>query len=146
MQYGARYYLNETTYSQNVILQSRIGGSSQNLTGTTKVFMGGDPFYATCHCYLQHLRVYWDYLADSQDKMINLAMIGTEGISLYTFFMRGHSLFLLSFDKATLYQFYFISDPQTNNNQTFIVNSLTNTGDIEKIGFKGKIFSNECWP
>ena len=39
-----------------------------------------------------------------------------------------------------MHRFYFAADPQTNNNQTFIVNSLTNTGDIETIGFKGKVF------
>lgn len=82
MQYGTRYYLNQATYSQNVIFGQRSASSSYQLSGTTKVFLGDDPYYSPCLCYLQYVRIYWDYVADSQDKMVNLAMMNTEGISL----------------------------------------------------------------
>ena len=83
MQYGTRYYLNQAPSSQKVIFQSREISSAYQLSGTTKVFVGGDPYYHTTRGYLQYVRVYWDYVADSQSKMINLARMDIN--SLYTF-------------------------------------------------------------
>ena len=45
-------------------------------------------------------------------------------------------------EKVKLYSFYFASDPQTNNNRTFIVDVLTNTSKTDTIGFKGKALVN----
>ena len=36
-----------------------------------------------------------------------------------------------------LYIFNFASDPQTNNNQTFPITSISNTSQSETIGYKG---------
>ena len=77
---GTRYYLNEATYSENVIFQSRNVGPSHQLTGASKVYLGGDRFYNSCLCHLQYVRMYWNYVADSQDKMINFAMMNADGI------------------------------------------------------------------
>ena len=43
---------------------------------------------------------------------------------------------------AKLYLLYFASDPQTNNNRTFIVDRSMNAGGINTIGFKGEISSH----
>ena len=74
-----RYYLNQTTFCANVIFRSREAMSSYQLSGATKVYLGGDAYYKSCHCYLQYVRIYWDYLADSQDNIINLAMMDADG-------------------------------------------------------------------
>ncbi len=40
------------------------------------VYWGGtDPFYLSCNCYLQYVRLYLDWVADSKDKMIDLALM-----------------------------------------------------------------------
>ena len=53
--------------------------SFYQVSGTTKVFLGGARYFSTCRCYLQYARIYWDYVADSKDKMINLAMMNSGG-------------------------------------------------------------------
>ena len=95
MNYGMRYYLNQTTYSQNAIFGSRSKGPSYQLLSTTKVYLGGDPYFSTCRCYLQYVRMYWNYVADSEDKMINLAMMDARGIFIDHFSMRTYSRFFL---------------------------------------------------
>ena len=52
-------------------------------------------------------------------------------------------VFKLIIRKAKLYRFYFASDPQTNNNRTFIVDASMNAGGINAIGFKGKLSCHE---
>ena len=78
-QFGTRYYLNQTTFSENVIFGSQSVSSFYQISAATKVFLGGDRYFSTCRCYLQYARIYWDYVADSQDKMINLAMMDAHG-------------------------------------------------------------------
>ena len=33
-----------------------------------------------CLCDMKYLRIYWDWIADSEDKMRNLAMMDSNGI------------------------------------------------------------------
>ena len=70
-----RYHLNEETFSESMIFESSSVSSSYQISGTTKVYMGGDHTYSPCLCYLQYLRIYLDYVADSKDNRINLAMM-----------------------------------------------------------------------
>ena len=80
-----RYYLNQETYSQNVIFGNRSVNATYQLLGSTKVYLGGDPILlSNCGCSLQYARMYWNYVADSRDKMINLAMMDNEGINLFS--------------------------------------------------------------
>lgn len=78
-QHGIRYYLNETSHSESVIYQSRNTSASYKVSSTTHVFWGGDGRYSTCNCYLQYLRVYLNWVADSQDQLINLALMDADG-------------------------------------------------------------------
>ena len=83
MHFGARYYLDQASYSENLIFQSRTVNPSYQLSGTARVYLGGDHYFDPCLCYLQYVRIYWEYVADSRDKMINLAMMNSGGINLF---------------------------------------------------------------
>ena len=73
-----------------------------------------------------------DWIADSEDKMLSLAFMNG-GINYYKF----QSLLLHQFYEGKLYLFHFTSDPLINQNQTFIVDTTTNTSNSSAIGFKG---------
>ena len=76
-----RYYLDQNTNSANVIFQERtFNAPGYSLLGSATVYWGGDPNMQRCHCDLQYLRIYWDWIADSEDKMRNLAMMDSNGI------------------------------------------------------------------
>ena len=79
-QHGIRYYLNQASHSDNVIYQSRNSTASYKVSNTTHVFWGGDGKYDDCNCYLQYVRVYLDWVADSRDQLINLALMDDDGI------------------------------------------------------------------
>ena len=78
--FGIRYYLDSVNRKENVVYKSRSVGTCHWLLSSTRVYWGGDGFYNHCFCDLQYLRLYWNYLADSQEKMMNLAMMDTNGI------------------------------------------------------------------
>lgn len=130
-QYGIRYHLNALDSTTPMIFQQRNNGPCYQIGQSTLVTWGGkDSIYNSCHYEMQYLRIYLDWTVDSKEKMINLALMDTKG-----------KLNSNIFEKATLYQFYFASDPQTNNNQTFIVNTLTNTSETNVIGLKVYLLS-----
>ena len=130
-QYAMRHYLDQPSHSNNVIFQSRNNGPCYQLGPSTVVTWGGkDPHGYQSACYLQYLRIYWDYVADSEDKMRNLALMEPGGMFL-------HSEPFSLFGIGKLYRFYFVSDQLINNNQTFTVDRRTNAGEITTVGFKG---------
>ena len=79
--FGIRYYLDTGVRKENVVYKSRSVGTCHEILGTTTVFWGGDGLYNHCFCDMQYLRLYWNYLADSQEKLISLAMMDTNGIN-----------------------------------------------------------------
>ncbi len=76
MQYGMRYYLDQSSYTAYPTFQQRNFGPVYQLSPSAMVSWGGtDTTYSSCNCYLQYVRVYLDWVADSQDKMIDLALM-----------------------------------------------------------------------
>ena len=131
-QFGFRYYL--TTTAQITFRQQTVGGTIYQLNPSATIFWGGkDNYYGNCYCYIQYVRMYWDYLADTQDKLINLALMSPDSKSMMLLYF---ALIILLI--GHLYIFNFASDPQTNNNQTFPITSISNTSQSETIGYKGK--------
>ena len=130
-QYAMRYYLDLPNHSNNVIFQSRNNGPCYQLGPLTISTWGGkDPYHDPSGCYIQYLRMYWDWVADSEEKMQNLALMELDGMLLH------FGLFSL-FGIGILYLFYFASNQLISNNQTFKVDSMTNAGEKSIIGFKG---------
>lgn len=85
-QFGFRYYLDLDGRSDRVIYNTRTIGQTTDLGPSSKVTWGGkDIYYDASTCYLQYLRIYWDYLADSQNHMINLAIMDTDGGGMISF-------------------------------------------------------------
>lgn len=82
-QSGIRYYLDQTSKTSNVIFQKRNTGTLRSLSPSAVVYWGGkDPFLDYCNCWMQYVRVYWDYLADTEEKLINLALMNPSGTIL----------------------------------------------------------------
>ena len=89
-QYAMRYYLDLPNKPNNVIFRSRNNGPCYQLGPSTVITWGGkDTQYYQSVCYLQYLRIYWDWLADSEEKMRNLALMEPDGM----LYMLGHSHF-----------------------------------------------------
>ena len=131
-QYAMKYYLDQSSHSNIVIFRSRNNsGSCYELSPSTVVTWGGKDLHNyQSACYLQYLRIYWDWVADSEDKMRNLALMEPDGMFLH---LEPFSLFGI----GKLYRFYFASAQFISSNQTFKVDSRTNAGEISMIGFKG---------
>ena len=69
-QYAMRYYLDLPNHSNNVIFQSRNNGPCYQLGPLTISTWGGkDPYHDPSGCYIQYLRMCWDCVADSEEKM-----------------------------------------------------------------------------
>ena len=80
-QFGFRYYLLPSTTSAQITYNSRTVSGTYQLIPSAKIFWGGkDNYYGNCYCYQQYVRLYWDYLADTEDKMINLALMSPDSI------------------------------------------------------------------
>ena len=130
-----RYYLDQTSKTNNVIFKQRVNGTAYQLLPSATVFWGGkDPFYQYCNCWMQYVRIYLDWVADSADKIMNLALMNPDG--KYTFEKIKQCL-LSKFYEGILYVFYFASDSSANNNQTFIADIITGTSETRTIGYKG---------
>lgn len=83
-QFGFRYYLDFDSKSVNAIFDKRNTPQTTTLDSSAKITWGGkDPEFYPSTCYLQYFRVYWDYLANTQDKMINLALMDTDGGGIF---------------------------------------------------------------
>ena len=82
-QFGFRYYLLPSTTSGQVTYKSRTVDGTYQLNLSATICWGGkvNP-YGNCHCYIQYVRLYWDYLADTQDKLINLALMSPDSKSM----------------------------------------------------------------
>ena len=80
--HGIRYYLNQTNYTENVKYLSRGPSANYKVSGATQVFWGGDGRYSTCNCHIQFMRLYLNWVADSRDQLINLALMEDDGILL----------------------------------------------------------------
>ena len=79
-QYAMRYYLDLPNHSNNVIFQSRNNGPCYQLGPLTISTWGGkDPYHDPSGCYIQYLRMCWDCVADSEEKMQNLALMEPDG-------------------------------------------------------------------
>ena len=82
--YRHKYSLSQSGYSIDQIYQTRVVSTGYSISGSTTIAWGGDVVdpsnYATySFAYLQYVRMYWGWVADSQDKMINLALMDTGG-------------------------------------------------------------------
>ena len=75
-EYGYRYNTN-TGGSIEGQFASQIpsSGTVYTITPSTVVFWGGDSSGAYCNCVIQYVRVYIDYAANTQDQMLNLAIM-----------------------------------------------------------------------
>ena len=130
-QFALKYYIEPGSNSVNKIYQTRVVSPYQLNPTTGAIVWGKDDWHDLCGCVLQHIRLYRDFLADSEDKIINLALMNSEGI------FRRKSLRLIPMLSGIIYRFYFASDYRVNNNQTFIVSKLTNISETMTVGFKG---------
>ena len=127
-QYGIRYYLDPSSYSQNIIYQIRTQDPGWLISSSTYVSWGGDNYYNICYCYLQYIRLYLNWIVGLQEEMINLALMDD---STGNFKRKCSSSYF--FDVA-LFRFYFASDASVNSNQTFIVDSILDSLDDSLIG------------
>ncbi len=81
LQYGVRYYLDQTSDSNNTIFQTRSDGPCYQLDTSTIVTWGGkDPYLNSSLSWIQYVRVYLGWVADSADKMTSLALMDPDGI------------------------------------------------------------------
>ena len=70
------YYIDQSSYTAYFVFRPRNDGLLYQLSPSALVTWGGkDPFYSSCSCYLQYVRMYLDWVADSQDKMIDIALM-----------------------------------------------------------------------
>jgi len=77
--FGFRYYL--SSLSVTIKYDSLTLAGTYQLLPSAKIFWGGkDNVLGNCYCYQQYVRLYWDYLADTEDKMINLASMSPDSI------------------------------------------------------------------
>ena len=81
-QFGLKYFIETGPTPVNSIYQTRPALPYQLSPAGAILWGGRDGYYASCGCVLQYVRLYWDYLADSEDKMINLAVMNSESIFL----------------------------------------------------------------
>lgn len=81
-QIGFRYYLLPSSNSVQITYkQQTMPSSPYQLKPSATIFWGGrDNYEMNCYCYVQFVRLYWDYLADTQEKMINLALMSPDSI------------------------------------------------------------------
>ena len=65
--------------------QTRIDGAPYALSSSTIITWGGSETNSNspCECYIRYMRVYLDWLADSSDAMINLALLSAESKNVF---------------------------------------------------------------
>ena len=86
--YGMKYRLDSTTSRSMNMFRQRNTGTSYQAIPSANVFWGGsDNVLSQCSCWLQFVRIYWDYLADSEDKMINLALMNSDSITYFVYIL-----------------------------------------------------------
>lgn len=84
-QYGFRYHLNADKTS-NIVFKEKVRQTAlHTISPSSTIYWGGDPFHEVCYCTLQYVRFYIDYVPDSQDEMINLAINSVDGILVIEF-------------------------------------------------------------
>ena len=136
-QNGFRYTLTSTSTSTPIISFANREpiGSLNNLVITGTVFIGGDIFYPNngVNYWMQGVRSYVNYFPNSEDDMINLAIMETGN----TFHYSDRTLIFLSGFIGTLYIVHFSSLPSMKYNQTVFVNYYQETSQ-GTLAYKGK--------
>ena len=75
-----RYYLGQTSHTNETTFKEWQNGRYYQLMPSAKVTWGGsDGFHSFCNCWMQYVRLYLDWVADSEDKMISLALMNPNG-------------------------------------------------------------------
>lgn len=75
--YGFRYnptanYFVDMTYGNRKLTSPDMYYA---LSASTQIYWGGSTNGDTCNCIMQYVRFYSDYVANSRDQMINLALM-----------------------------------------------------------------------
>lgn len=79
-----KYYFDQISNMPFVLFQERNKGPLCQVGPSTEISWGGkdsDSSYEDCICWIQYVRLYLDWTADSADKMISLALMNSNGIS-----------------------------------------------------------------
>ena len=75
--YKFRYDIDDTSTPPNFESKSAVGGSFYSIDGSSTFYWGGDEpdTYDYCDCEMRYVRLYLNYVARSQDEMVNLAIM-----------------------------------------------------------------------
>ena len=79
-QNGFRYTLPSTSTRKAIFNTRSPTGSFYDLNIGGKIFIGGDDYYTPANAWLQYVRVYLNYIPNSEDEMLNLAIMNTGNI------------------------------------------------------------------
>lgn len=85
MQYGFRYHLKNDQTSTIFFKQQNPSGTLYTIDPSSEISLGGDLYAGLCYCTLQYVRFYIDYVPDSQDQMINLALNSEDSKIMFKF-------------------------------------------------------------
>ena len=133
LQNGFRYTLPSTS-AQTVVFSTRGPiGAFYDMAINGTVYIGGDFTYSASNAWMQYVRLYLNYVPNSEDEMINLATMSTG-----KHFILGEFISLLSCFKGILYIAHFSSLPSVNNNQTVVVDYAQETTQGTLTAYKGK--------